>query len=151
MNLHDALYIYEHKVLPTNFFNFKGDFVATILKRKEVLYKVFDGMLAEEGISNPYTEEHFRVDVLRSDAELMVLKITFPEPDDQPLCYYSYLFIDKELEKLRYFGVERGTGLGGVQKYLCSWTPDGEHLNHGVYDPDENKGYRKCLTIYENN
>lgn len=150
MTLHDALYIYEHKILPTNFFKFKGDFVATVLKRKEVLFKVFDGMLAEEKICNPYAEEEFKVDVLRADDELMILKITFPEPEDEPLCYCSYLFLDKELEKLRYFCVEKGAGIGGVQKYLCSWTQSGEHLNHGVCDLYENEEYIKCLSIYEN-
>lgn len=150
MNLQDVLYNYEHRVLPTNFYKYKSDFIALILKRKDVLYKVLSDIFDEEGVDNPYSEEDFNLEILRADETLLVVQITFPEPMAEPLCYCSYLFVDKELENLKFFCVEKGTGIGGSQKYICSWSAEGEHLNYGSYDLEANEGYLKCQSIYEN-
>ncbi len=149
MTLHDILYYYEHKLLPASLYEYKSDFVAILLKQKEVLYKVLNNIFHEERVENPYTENDFKLDVLQANDSLLVIKITFPEPIDAPLCYCSYLFIDRALENLNYFCVEKAAGICGEQKYLCSWTADGAHANYGSCDLEENEIYLKCLSIYE--
>ncbi len=51
-------------------------------------YLIFE----QEGVSNPYTEDDFDVIASKVTEDILMLKVTFPEPEEEPLCYCSYFF-----------------------------------------------------------
>lgn len=148
MNTHEIRYCFEHRILPRNFYEYKSDFFSLILKQTDVLYKVINDIFEEEGVKNPYTENEFGIEVMKRDEELLVIRLVFPVPEDEPLCYCSYLFVDKKLQKLKYFCIERGNGTETV--FVCSWTSDGRHINYGSCSLVGREDYERCLSIYSN-
>lgn len=146
MSVHQIMYAYQHKILPRNFYEFKQDFVALLLNRSEVLYRVLDDIFSEEGIENPYKEEEFKVKPMEINEKYLSVKLEFPVPAKEPLCYESYIFVDKDLQNLSYFCVECGSEPDIA--FICSWTEKGQHLNYSNCIYDEQECYNKCLNIY---
>lgn len=146
MNVHEIMYTYEHNILPENFYEYGTDFIAVILKRKDVLYRVINEFFDEEKVDNPYKEEDFELDVMNCSEDFLAVKLTFPLPKQEPLCYCSYIFIDKELQKLNYFCIERGDN--SEEAYVCSWTKDRQHINYGKCSLSDQEDYEKCLNVY---
>lgn len=63
-------------------------------------YKCVSG---EEGLENPYSENEFEVKPVDITEEFLSVKIKFPLPKEEPLCFESYIFCDKEFDKIMYF------------------------------------------------
>lgn len=110
------------------------------------MYTVIDDIFFEEGVENPYAENEFRIEVVKCDEEFMVIKIVFPEPEEEPLCYCSYLFVDKEMKNLKYFCIEKANGLEIA--FVCSRTDSGQHMNYGNCSMEDKEDYERCLSIY---
>ena len=153
MELHQIRYLFEHKLFPLWFFENKDKLVGALLQDKDMLFKIINNIFEKEGVENPYSKEQFSVSPKRVAEEVMALKISFPEPEQEPLCYCCYLFFDKEFVKLRYYCVEKGQetqdGEGMEYPFICSWMPAGTHLNYGHCTLENDEDFRRCVEIYE--
>ncbi len=150
MNLHNVRYIFEHHMLPQWFFENKMGLVGGILKDKTILFKIIDDIFKQEQVENPYEPEQFDAQSGRIAEDVFFMKITFPTPEDEPLCYCSYMFFDEEFEKISYFCIEKGNSFGEELPFVCSWTSDGAHLNHGNCTFEENDDFLRCASLHMN-
>ena len=140
----DVLYPFEHKLIPSAFYQKQDGFIKAVLSNKELLYQILNDMFVENEIENPYTPEDVSISVIKLPDTLFVLKITYPEPEEVPLCYCSYIFFTPEFNHLAYFCVEKGEG----HAFLCHWTQEESHENFGEVDLDEQAQILQCLNIY---
>lgn len=147
MNQYEIRYLFEHRLLPRCFFENQLQFIGALLKDKEILFRIIDDLFHQEGLKNPYTPDLFDVSAVGS-MEQMAIKISFPEPENEPLCYCSYLFFDKTFEKVSYFCIEKGNSEGQMHPFVCSWTPEGAHLNHGHCALEKNEDFLRCSEIH---
>lgn len=148
MNSHQIRYMFEHKLLPHWFFENKDQFVGTILGDKAVLYRIISDIFQKEKVENPYSQEQFDMEAAKVTEDVMMMKLIFPEPEDETLCYCSYLFFDKAFEKLSYFCIERGNSEGGMAPFVCSWGEDGMHSNYGNCSFEDQEDFYKCADLH---
>lgn len=148
MNRHDVRYVFEHRVLPQGFFEEKSRFVGFILSDKHILFRIIDDFFQKEKIDNPYEDDNFKIVASRITEDVTMLNFIFPEPEEEPLCYSSYLFFDKEFEKLSYFCIEKGNPESVNYPFVCSWTSDGSHLNHGNCTFEEHNDLLRCVELH---
>ena len=149
MNIHKLRYLFEHRMLPDWFFREGDRLVAALLQDETLLFRIMADLLQKEGIRNPYTQRQFVAAVIKKAGPLTVLKITFPQPENEPLCYCSYLIFDNKFEKTAYFCIEKGNTIGKELPFLCRWTEDGSHLNCGACPHEEEQELKRCLEIVE--
>lgn len=148
MNTHEIRYMFEHKLLPHWFFEDKAQFVGTILQNKAMLYQIIDDIFQKENVENPYLTEQFDMEAAKIAEDVMMMKLIFPEPEDEPLCYCSYLFFDQAFEKLSYFCIEKGNSAGGMAPFVCSWGPDGMHGNYGNCSLENQEDFYRCADLH---
>lgn len=140
----DILYPFEHKLIPSVFYQKQDVFIKAVLSNKELLYQILNDMFIENEIENPYTPEDVPISVIKLHDTLFVLKITYPEPEEVPLCYCSYIFFTPEFNHLAYFCVEKGEGYA----FLCRWTQEESHEKFGEVAMDEQGQILQGLNIY---
>ena len=101
-------------------------------------------------MQNPYREEDFEIESFPLVAGVTALKITFPEPEIEPLCYKAYLFFDQEFEIMSYFCRERAYEEGEEEKtaLLCSWYPNHNHAIIGESTFDDRQDIFNCIEVY---
>lgn len=75
-------------------------------------------MFGEEGFSNPYSLSQFRVISGVSSNGFCVIKLIFPRPEVDWLCYVAYLIYKPNSRVLGYYTIERNDA-GGVPM-ICS-------------------------------
>lgn len=109
---------------------------------------MINDIFQNEELENPYTPEQFGIEAERLTEEVMMLKIIFPEPEDEPICYCSYLFFNRDFEKTGYLCIEKGNGEGQEKPFVCAWTADGTHLNYGRCSFEEHGDFLRCVEIY---
>ena len=87
------------------------------------------------------------VEVLGYPIDRYVIKIAFPEPDQDPLCHFVCLCFDKGFTDMRYLTVEKSAGIDGdTRPFLCGWTRDGRHENYGQCELEE--ALDRCVGLY---
>lgn len=148
MNTHEIRYMFEHRLLPQWFFEEKERFVGLVLQKKGILYQIIDDIFVKEKVKNPYSVEQFDMETAKITEEVMMLKLIFPAPEEEPLCYCSYLFFNKGFEKLGFFCIEKGNTFGKIQPFVCAWTQDGSHLNYGHCTFEKQNDFLRCADIY---
>lgn len=149
MTLHEICYGFEHKLLPEMFFEYKFAFVKMLLDDKTKLYKIINDIFEDAKEKNPYTEDDFDIVLAKLDENLYMLKIIFPEPKTEPLCYCSYIFFDCSFEKTGYYCIEKGNSFSGKEEpFVCSWSKEGMHFNYGNCVMEDNKDFLRCLELY---
>ncbi len=151
MDRHTIRYMFEHRLLPEWFFEDKEQIVLPLLKDKGILFEVIDEIFRKEKVENPYSPEQFEVEPSKLTEEVFVVKIIYPEPEEEPLCYRSYLFFDLAFEKTAFFCIEKGGSLSDALPFVCAWTKDGAHKNYGNCTFDEHESFLKCASIYMRN
>ena len=148
MEKHEIRYVFEHRMLPRWFFEETINFVGALLNEKEVLYNIINDIFVKENVENSYSKEDFRVEASRLTDNIMFVKIDFPKPEDEPLCYCSYMFFDEKFEKKRYYCIERGNEEGDEMPFVCGWTPNGSHINYGNCGLGEDADLIRCIELY---
>ncbi len=148
MDRHSIRYIFEHRILPQEFFNNKMGFVGVLLDDSNVLFDLISSIFEKEGVDNPYSKEDFGFSVSRIIDGVWMVRIGFPDPEEEPLCYCAYIFFDDKFEKLGYFCIEKGNAASDFAPFVCEWTSDGMHLNHGNCSFDEHDDFLRCADIY---
>lgn len=151
MDRHGVRYMFEHRLLPQCFFEDKAQFVGMLLHDKEILYRVISEIFEKESVANPYTVKQFDIDAGKITEEVMMMKISFPEPEEEPLCYCAYLFFDNEFEKTSYFCIEKGNDASQQYPFVCSWSSDGVHHNHGNCTFEKHGDFLRCTDIHMEN
>ncbi|RKM56743.1 hypothetical protein D6856_14700 [Butyrivibrio sp. XB500-5] len=150
MDRHGVRYVFEHRVLPNWFYEDKEQFIGILINDKSVLFRVINDIFEKEEVANPYSEDDFDVITAKVTEDVFMVKINFPEPEEEPLCYCSYLFFDKEFEKINYFCIEKGNEASDNYPYVCSWGESG-HSNYGNCTFDEHNDYLMCADLYMRN
>ena len=150
MDRHGVRYVFEHRILPQWFYEDKEQFVGLLLHDKNVLFRVINNIFEKEEVSNPYTEDDFGVIASKVTEDVLMIKITFPAPEEEPLCYCSYLFFDHDFEKINYFCIEKGNEYGENYPFVCSWDEDG-HSNYGNCTFEEHNDFLRCADLYMKN
>lgn len=148
MDRHDIRYLFEHKVLPTWFYEHKVTFVGELLRMEGLLYGVINDMFNKEIVENPYNKSQFTMDAAKLLDNLFVIRIGFPRPEEAPLCYCSYLFFDDEFERASYYCIEKADREDGGSAFVCSWTIDGDHINYGRCLLEDHKDFLRCVELY---
>lgn len=138
---------FEHGLLPGGFYQDKKNFIGMILNNNGVLFEILDGMFKENGVENPYKADQISVVPAKLGDGISMLKISFPEPEEEPLCYWSYLFFDEKFEKMLYFCIEKTNG--GPLPLVGAWTDDRQHLSFGNCMFEDNDDFRMCSTVFK--
>lgn len=148
MNRHEIRYMLEHRFIPKWFFEDKGKFIGTVLHEQGILFEVIDDLFQKEGVENPYSAEDFKVMAAKITDDVLLLRIGFPEPEEEPLCYCAYLFFDADYQKLGYYCIEKGNAESGDLPFVCSWTPDEVHHNYGNCTMEGHDDLRRCMDVH---
>ena len=148
MDRHGIRYTFEHRLLPQWFFEDKERFVAVLLKDKGLLFDVINEIFQKENVKNPYTPDQFDIEPARLTDELLMVKIIFPEPEEEPLCYCSYLFFDLAFENPAFFCIEKGNAYSDDRPFVCSWTKEGVHQNHGNCTFEGHNDFSRCVEVF---
>lgn len=148
MDRHGVRYQFEHRMLPSLFFEQKEQFIGHTMQDKDSLFRMIDEIFNDVEIPNPYHTDDFSIEVARISKEVLMMKIIFPEPEEEPLCYCSYLFFDEKFEKLGYYCIEKGNKESESCPFVGSWTPDGLHLSHGHCTFENYNDFLKCADIF---
>lgn len=151
MTRHEIRYMFEHRLIPQWIHEEGTTFVAMLLQDKGLLYRIINDIFEKEGVENPYREEQFQVESGKAAEDVMMVKICFPEPEDEPLCYCGYLFLDKEFEKVSYVVIERGNSFGKELPFVCVWEfEDGGpmHVNYGNCEKDGQDDFVRAMDVY---
>lgn len=149
MDRHNVRHVFEHKVLPQWFFEDKQKFIGLVFHDKSVLFRVINSIFEENDVKNPYTESDFDIDASRVTEDILMLKIIFPEPEEEPLCYCSYMFFDEKFEQASYFCIEKSDEYKNYP-FVCGWTEQGVHINYGNCSSEEYNDFAKCIEIHLN-
>jgi len=153
MDSHQIRYLFEHRILPQWFFEGKSRFAGMLLNDKTVLFRIIDDIFQKEETDNPYIVEQFGIETSKVTDDVVMIKIILPEPEEEPLCYCCYLFFDQDFEKPGFFCIERGNNIGsktgGTIPFVCSWTADGSHHNHGNCSLENNQDLIRCTQLYQ--
>ncbi len=142
----EVMYVLEHKLLPNWFFTEKERLVAPLIGQDDFVFSVLDDICKKENLENPYDKESFIINSAKLSEDILMIKLTFPEPDAEPLCYCSYLLFDINFEKTAYFCIEKGGD--GCPPFVCRWGSDGGHFNCGTCTLEDNNDLTRCFDIY---
>jgi len=145
---HEIRYQLEHVLLPKKFYYDKIDFVCSLLNDRAYLFNMIDEMFKVLNLTNPYQISDFNVQELKLGEEVMVIKLTFPEPEEEPLCYCCYLFFDTGFKNSEYYLVEMGKIFDNTEPFICSWKPDGTYNKYGTCSLENGEDYAKCKEYY---
>lgn len=141
----EAMYYYEHILIPELFFNDEISFTDALFRKDNEIWKLYRDFMARSHIKNPYSEDDFfsKVYAMTQDKKWLGCRIVFPRPETVPLCYEMYLFFDNDDCGKGCFTSEYGTAVrkdtGNRENcaFLCEWTDEQEHLNHGSFPLDD--------------
>ena len=149
MNPGDLLYQYEHVIIPGLFYKHGAAFLQIALTRQdEALFGMLEALFKETKTENPYRREDFKAELYESSDEYTSVKIRYPNPERDPLCYCCYLFADSEGEKLRCYTVEKDTFEDEENKMLCAWSQEHRHSNYGLCSSEDYADYKKCVELF---
>lgn len=149
MNLNESMFYFEHTLLPGWFFKEQKKFVIAALNDKTFLYRVLSDVFENEDVKNPYKAEDFVAEPAKISEDLMMLRIIFPMPSQEPLCYCSYMFFDNDFKQTSFYTIEKGDPAKGPLPHVCEWTPDGSHHKIGRCSFDNMGDFKACVDAHK--
>ena len=151
--LYQVRYSLEHRLLPQLYFDRPQDLEFLLLggqfteDGENRLYTLINKLFEEVGEDNPYLPRQFKAEGFRFNDELCAIKVTYPTPEFEPLCYNAYLFFKENFKDLAFFCLEKGGK--GEDPYLCAWFADGERRNFGQVKFNEERILAQCYHVYQ--
>ena len=142
---HDVRYYFEHRLLPQDFFEYGETLIGYL--RENGTYAIWEDLTQSNGFDVIYSGEEYGLAEYPQEDGTEVIMLTFPKPEDTPLCSHVYLCLNPETGAQGYYTVEYDNFFG-ESWYLCCWTKDGNHLDYGVINPlpdPEDPGYADAL------
>jgi len=143
---HQARYMLEHKLIPELLYKEGIGFMGAIVDEGNILNKILLEYLERDGIENPYGENAIKVKPF-SIKDIIIAKIVFPEPEEEPLCYESYAFYDTSNDRAGYYCLEKG-GAFDDRPFLCGWSSDGIHMNYDNCSFDRGELMANMLRLF---
>lgn len=142
-----VLYTLEHRLIPQWFYKDQRAFIDAVVADPTMIYRIVTDLLKQENEENTFSEEDFASMRYKFTEKVLALKISFPEPEMEPLCHCAYLVFDKDCNKIMYFTIEK-TSEPDVEAVVCTWDKDSKHMNFGPCTFEEYGDLRKCAEIY---
>lgn len=144
--LYDFRYYFEHKLLPNELYNYADQLIPFLRERGAFL--LWQNFTLNNNADVFYAESDFSVrDIPRENGDTLLM-LTLPKPEKTPLCARVYLYRSADGAGIGYYTVEYDDFFG-ESWFLCSWTKEGTHLNHGdvaaLPDPAD-PGYEEALS-----
>lgn len=150
--LFDHLYYYQHKLIPSLFFNDEVDYFGTLAEKPEVLFEMFDDACEKAGVTNVYADAAFTVESYRMDDEWFGMILSFPRAEEVPLCFQIYFFIRNDHSGKGCYTLELAeTVKGEPAVVLGSWDENETHLNLGCYPMKREDYCAKAFEIHKKN
>ena len=143
---HHSRYMFEHKVIPDLFYQNGLGFIAAIVEKNNILNKVFLEILSDNEIENIYGDEPIKVNLFKIE-NILVAKIVFPKPEEEPLCYEAYALFDTENDRAGYYCLEAGEDVDR-EHFLCGWTREGVHTNYGKCSSNQEELILNILKLF---
>ena len=141
------LYTFQHDWFPQLFYRQQEALTAALINDGETVHRILTSLAGEAGVECPIEAAELPVEVLGYPIDRYVIKIAFPEPDQDPLCHFVCLCFDKGFTDMRYLTVEKSAGIDGdTRPFLCGWTRDGRHENYGQCELEE--ALDRCVGLY---
>jgi hypothetical protein len=145
---HDARYYFEHDLLPRFFFENGLDFMGAIANKEDnVLNKVFLDILEKSNLDNLYGDNPIQIEPF-AVKDIYIAHLTFPNPEDEPLCYETFMIYNIETNICGFYCIEKGSKEN--QRFLCEWTKETQHLNYGVCSNDTEEVIIDILKLFLN-
>ena len=72
----------------------------------------------------------------------------FQPPEEETLCYCSYLFWDSYFGNAEYYCIEKAGSEDGNAAVIYGWSESWENLNCGRCALDEGQWFNRCLNLY---
>ena len=148
MDRHTVRYTFEHKLLPQMCFDDTAEFFIRLIRDKNFLFSVISYLFKREKVRNPYRAKQFSFEPVKLTDDVYLVIINFPAPEEEPLCYCSYLFWDHASDRVDYYCIEKAGGDDSEPPFICAWTQDGTHVNYGRCTPDDRNGLKKCVALF---
>ncbi len=143
---HSIRYYFEHELLPKLFFENELGFMCAITnKENNVLNKYFLKIFEEESLNNPYGDNPINIETFVVE-DICIVEITFPVPEDEPLCFETIMLYNLKTNKSGFYCIEKGSG--ETPRYLCGWDNAALHLNYGSCSEDMKKVRVDILKIF---
>ena len=143
---HQARYMLEHRLIPELLYSEGITFMRLIADEKNILNKILLETLERDGVANPYGNNAITVKPF-TIKDIIIVKIIFPEPEEEPLCYEAYAFYDTMNERAGYYCLEKG-GILGEQPFICGWNQDGVHMNFDNCSFDREEVFVNMLRLF---
>lgn len=148
MNLNESMFYFEHTLLPGWFFGEGKKFVIVALNDPGFLYRVVSDVFSNEGVANPYKKEEFMAEPAKIKEDLMMMRVIFPMPSEEPLCYCAYMFFNNDFTQTGFYTIEKEKPEKGPLPVACEWTPDGVHHKLGKVSFENMGDFKKCVDAY---
>lgn len=145
MELHDAMYLFEHAMTPRIFWQDPVAFIAAIIEDKDILYRIMLDAFQSVEVECPYVEEDIQIATYKLSEKVFCLEIRFPKPQSEPLCYQSRILFSED-DHFIYFCTERGQE-EDTPPYICSWEGE-EHQNYGQFSGSTVEEITYCEDIF---
>ena len=143
----DALYFFEHKLLPHMIFGEPVQASILIPNDSTVLYKICEDVYKQHGEEIPHSAEEFSAKGKKIDEKTFSLKMTFPYPQSVSLCYHSYMLFNDDFTKIAYFCLEKTAQENDIPM-LCGWDKEGTHFNYGKCSLEDGDDLARCIEIF---
>ena len=136
----NILYQFEHNFLPQWAYG-APDFFNDLINHgeKETLYRAAKNVYDKNGLEFPFKEDDFSGFHVRLDVDTVCVLLRFPEPQEVPLCYCSFIFMDANTNQIQYYTLEKGADpiTNREMRFMCGWDKKLEHKQYGSYYVDE--------------
>ncbi len=143
---HSVRYYFEHELLPKLFFENELGFMSVIAnKEKNVLNKIFLKIFEDANLNNPYGDNPIDIEPFAIE-DIYIAHITFPAPEDEPLCFETIMLYNIKTNKSGFYCIEKGND--ETPRYLCGWSNAEKHLNYGSCSEDMEKVIVDILKIF---
>ena len=148
MDNNQVMYQFQHKLLPSWFYEEPKQFVGVTGMEKTALFEIASELFRRAGVDNPYRAEHFSVEPGEVNKDIGLLIIKFPKPEKAPLCFRAFCFFDRDFRNVQYYTVEKGDDIESAFPILCTWTKEGEHFRSGSASPDPDEQLTECVEMF---
>lgn len=136
----NILYGFEHQLLP-NWAYTVPEFFNDLINNgeKTTLYRAARNVYEKQGVEFPFTEDDFSGFHTRLDVDTVAILMRFPQPQEAPLCYCAFIFMDTSTKQIAYYTLEKGIDpiSGKDMQFLCSWDANKRHREHGSIYTDQ--------------
>ena len=120
----------------------------SLITNPSLLYEMLLGTFEQNRVVCPYQKEQFQVIPGRFTDTITVIKLVFPKPEEEPLCYAAFLFFDEDFQNLSYITVEKGNDLNGDDPHLYAFEKGKKHMEIGSCELGGMKDFQCAAEYY---